>query len=128
LDSLALLFPDKKEVHRWFKKERKKIKIIDPFAETNRHLEGSARSLHHFKFWGQRISVLKQAFDNSEPQTFLQWWYDDRNIVQWSTFWTAVTVIMLTIIFGLAQTVATCIQAWASLHDLSRKTLDSCHT
>jgi hypothetical protein len=32
-----------------------------------------------------------------------QWWYDRRNGVQWWTFWIALLVLGLTILFGLSQ-------------------------
>jgi hypothetical protein len=62
--------------------------------------------------------ILKQAFDDSEPRTVSQWWYDDRKRVQWYTFWVAALVLILTIVFGVTQTVSGIIQAWASVQGM----------
>lgn len=67
---------------------------------------------------GDRVSILKQAFDDSEPKSISQWWYDDRKRVQWYTFWIAALVLLLTVIFGLVQSVASVVQAWASVKGL----------
>jgi ABC-type Fe3+ transport system permease subunit len=62
--------------------------------------------------------ILKQAFDDSEPRTVSQWWYDDRKRVQWYTFWVAALVLILTIVFGVTQTASGIIQAWASVRGM----------
>ena len=59
---------------------------------------------------------MKQVFDESEPKTLRQWWNDRRKGVQWSTFWVAFVVVLLTILFGLAQTIEGAIQAYNSYH------------
>ena len=64
--------------------------------------------------------VLKQTFDDSEPHKLSHWWYDDRKKVQWYTFWIAALVLVLTIVFGLIQSIAGVVQAWASVKALNR--------
>ena len=62
--------------------------------------------------------MLKQTFDESEPQTIRSWWYDDRKKVQWYTFWVAVLVLVLTIVFGFIQSISGIIQAWAAVKSI----------
>lgn len=64
--------------------------------------------------------MLKQIFDDSEPHTLTHWWYDDRKRVQWYTFWIAALVLVLTIVFGLIQSTAAIVQAWASVKALGK--------
>ena len=64
--------------------------------------------------------VLKQAFDDSEPDTIASWWYDDRKKVQWYTFWVAALVLLLTVVFGLIQSVSGVVQAWAAVKALHK--------
>ena len=47
--------------------------------------------------------MLKQAFDEAQPKTIRQWWYDSRNGVQWYTFWVAVLVLVLTVVLAGAE-------------------------
>ena len=118
LDTLALLLPQDNSIsNRWFQQIRKELGL-DPEAGTNGHLNASARRLDKFKYWGDKIVILKQVFDDSEPKSVLQWWHDDRKRVQWYTFWIAALVLLLTIIFGLVQSVASVVQAWASVKSL----------
>lgn len=63
--------------------------------------------------------MLKQVFDEAQPKTLTQWWYDRRNGVQWYTFWVAAFVLLLTIVFGLIQSIEGAIQVYASLKALS---------
>jgi hypothetical protein len=118
LDTITLLLPqDNTTSNRWFEERREELGL-DPAARTHGHLNASSRRLHKFKHWGERLFILKQAFDESEPKSVSQWWYDDRKRVQWYTFWIAVLVLLLTIIFGLVQSVASVVQAWASVKAL----------
>jgi hypothetical protein len=119
LDTIALLLPqDNATSNHWFEQRRKDLGL-DPAARTNGHLNASSRQIHKFKHWGDRLSILKKAFDDSEPKSVSQWWYDDRKRVQWYTFWIAVLVLLLTIVFGLIQSVSSVVQAWASVKALS---------
>jgi hypothetical protein len=44
--------------------------------------------------------------------------FRSRKRVQWYTFWVAVLVLLLTIVFGLIQSVSSVVQAWASVKAL----------
>ena len=65
------------------------------------------------------MTVLKQIFDDSEPHDISSWCYDDRKKVQRYRFWHAFIVLVLTVIFGLIESISGIVQAWAALKGLS---------
>ncbi|KAK0511994.1 hypothetical protein JMJ35_005122 [Cladonia borealis] len=117
--TMGLLIPSADKTSRnWFHKKQKELGL-DPKAGTYGPLNAAKRQIEHFKYWRDRLTVLKQTFDESEPKTISLWWYDDRKKVQWYTFWIAALVLLLTILFGLTQSVAGVVQAWAAVRSLS---------
>ncbi|KAL9629110.1 MAG: hypothetical protein Q9164_007017, partial [Protoblastenia rupestris] len=117
--TLALLIPSaNKKSQNWFRKKQKELRL-DPKAGTYGPLNAEARQIENFHFWRDRMVILKQAFDESEPQTISLWWYDDRKKVQWYTFWIAALVLILTIVFGLIASIAGIVQAWAAVRAIS---------
>ncbi|MCJ1230129.1 hypothetical protein MMC12_006800 [Toensbergia leucococca] len=115
LRTLALLLPSTDaNSKKWYKQKQRKLKL-DSAAAACGHLEASKRQIEHFKYWRDRLVILKQTFDESDPHTISQWWYDNRKRVQWWTFWVAALVLLLTIIFGLIQSATGIIQAWIAL-------------
>jgi hypothetical protein len=115
--TLALLIPsnDAKSV-KWFQKQRA-VKL-DPLAAACGQLNSADRHTGKFNYWRDRIVILKQAFDESEPSSVSHWWYDDRKKVQWWTFWIAALVLLLTVVFGLIQSITSIISAWAALQTI----------
>ncbi|KAH7179150.1 uncharacterized protein B0J16DRAFT_374231 [Fusarium flagelliforme] len=136
LQTLALLFPSSDEKTRhWF--------VNQPRAGVDRRviqcgqLKTDHRQTERFRFWNDRLVVLKQVFDEAEPKSLSQWWHDRRNGVQWYgpleastlssantglinryTFWVAVLVLVLTIFFGLVQSIEGALQVYASFKDM----------
>jgi hypothetical protein len=96
----------------WFKNQQRKHKNgLDPSVGSCGHFQARDRKIENFKVWKERLVVLKQAFDDSEPKTLPQRWYDDRKKGEWYTFWLAVLIAfltVLTVVFGI-------IQCWASI-------------
>ena len=74
------------------------------------------REVSKFKYWHDRLVILKDAFDDAEPVTVKQWWCDRRRRVQWYTFWIAALVLALTIIFGIIQCVEGGLQVYKAYH------------
>jgi hypothetical protein len=112
LRTLALLLPGTDEATRkWFKalatSQRLDIKAI----KCGR-LRVEDRYIENFQFWHDRLIVLKQLFDEAEPDTFSRWWYDRRKRVQWWTFWVAALVLVLTIFFGVVQSIEGALQVY----------------
>jgi hypothetical protein len=79
-------------------------------------LDAKSRQIEQFRFWRDRLVILKEAFDDATPRTLSQWWYDRRNGVQWYTFWVAVLVLVLTILFGLVQCIEGGLQVYKAYH------------
>ena len=85
---------------------------LDPIARECSQLKVKERQIENFKYWHDRLVILKKAFDEAEPSNIQQWWYDRRKKVQWYTFWVAALVLGLTIIFGLIQCVEGALQVY----------------
>lgn len=115
VQTIALLLPSV-DVHcdAWIRK-REKSSVLDPKI---RSLRIAPRNIETYKYWRDRLMILEEAFDTSEPANIAQWWYDRRKKVQWYTFWVAILVLILTVTFGLTQSITGIIQAWASVKGL----------
>src|SRR3954468_24793894 len=77
------------------------------------HLESpfdtpSPLSLADFDHWRDRIFELHQVFHS--PPTRL--WVDRRNPLQWNTFWLAVVILILTVLFGFISSVTSVMQTY----------------
>jgi hypothetical protein len=100
-NTLALLLPEyDQETASWFKKKQEELGLDEQAARCGQ-LKLEDRQIDHFKFWHDRLIVIKQFFDDSEPRTITQWWFDDRKRKQW--FWVAIVVVVTTILFGIIQ-------------------------
>ena len=113
LQTLALIIPRANpDCKAWFEK------VYTKHAENIDHDAGDvgllhwARSPEKYKFWGQRLITIKMAYDASEPKNLAQWWHDRRRRVEWYTFWVAVLVVFLTIVFGLIQSITGVMQVY----------------
>ena len=115
LDTLALLLPEyKKETRRWFRTQQTKWPILDADATKCGQLYTEKRQIENFTFWHDRLVILKQVFDEAEPNTIAQWWNDRRRKVQWYTFWVAVLLLALTVFFGLVQSIEGALQVYTA--------------
>ena len=115
LRTLALFLPEHdRGVEKWFAahQERRRNIPLDPIARECGQLKVKERQIENFKYWHDRLVILKKAFDEAEPSNIQQWWYDRRKKVQWYTFWVAALVLGLTIIFGLIQCVEGALQVY----------------
>ncbi len=112
LRTLALLFPQTdKHTKKWFRKNCA-TQNLDSKAMKCSRLRAEDRHIENFKFWHDWLIILKQVFDEAEPGTISQWWYDRRKRVQWYTFWVAAVVLALTIFFGLVQSIEGALQVY----------------
>ncbi|KAF4631367.1 hypothetical protein G7Y89_g6763 [Cudoniella acicularis] len=118
LKTLALLMPEHdKDTEKWFKKHQAKVQKqgklpLDPLVRECGQLKAEQRNIESFNYWQERLAILKQVFDEAEPKNIKQWWHDRRKLVQWSTFWVAALVLILTIVFGLIQCIEGGLQVW----------------
>lgn len=123
--SISLLVPPVLgEPNPWFQQQRKK-KSIDAQAGICDRLNSSERQIEKFLYWRDRLVLLKRTFDDAEPRNISQLWWDDRKKTQWFTFWVAVLVFIMTVFFGVVQSVAGIVQAWASVQSLKAQNAQS---
>ncbi|KAF2190101.1 hypothetical protein K469DRAFT_23454 [Zopfia rhizophila CBS 207.26] len=116
LRSLALLFPQSdKHTQKWFNKLPYSLHLDSKVIKCGQ-LRVDDRQIEKFKFWHDRLVILKQVFDQSRPATLSQWWYDRRNGVQWYTFWVAILVLFLTTFFGMVQSIEGALQVHKAYH------------
>ena len=115
LQTLALLLPRAKaNCKSWFEKmQRRYPNAIDPIA-ADIALGTRGRACANYPYWYDRLSVIQRAYNESEPSALPQWWFDRRKKVQWYTFWVAILVLILTIVFGLIQSVTGILQAYGA--------------
>lgn len=129
--TLALLFPQavfsptrrlaitRGSQRKWFQSllQRHKDIVIDSRLALCGNLNAEARQIDCFHFWRDRLVILKQAFDEAKPRTFYQWWHDGRDGVQWSTFWVAILVLVITTFLGIIQCVEGALRVYRSYVD-----------
>lgn len=109
--SLDLLFPfwDSRTV-AFLESEKQTFHEYGPFDVTK------TLTLMDFDHWRDRLLELHEEIFQSPPVSWAQLWRDRRNPQQFWTFWVAMMILFLTML----STVATCIQAWASVKALGR--------
>jgi hypothetical protein len=117
---VALLFPSSDtNIDAWYRKAAKSVPaplLLDSHLTKCGQIRPEKRRIEHFKFWRDRLVLLKEEFDRSRPATLSQFWLDRRNGVQWYTFWVAVLVIFLTILFGVLQSILGALQVYKAYH------------
>ncbi|KAI0555796.1 hypothetical protein F4679DRAFT_519891 [Xylaria curta] len=102
LHTLALLIPSSYcETRKW----NSRMPLVDSRVARCGYLKTDLRQIETFPIWRDRLVMLKQVYDDSQPKTLKQWWNDRRNGVWWYMFWFAVLVLILTVIFGLIQSI-----------------------
>jgi hypothetical protein len=116
LKTLALLFPKwDRPTRTWYTQEAA-VRGLDMEAVNIDHLDTDQRQIEKFSYWHDRLVILKQGFDEARPSTLSQWWSDRRNGVQWYTFWIAVLVLVLTVFFGVVQSIEGALQVYKAFH------------
>lgn len=119
MQTLAFLLPRAKgECKNWFHKvQRRYTDVLDSKVSDLALLPGG-RYQKSYPYWHDRLSVIKSAYDESEPKALAQWWNDRRKKVQWYTFWVAVLILVLTIVFGMIQSVTGIMQVYVAYHPI----------
>jgi hypothetical protein len=73
--------------------------------------------LNEFYHWRDRLIRIHQEFQSPGPG-WRQLWSDRRNPLQWYTFWFAVAILILTVIFGIITTILAFLQTWYTYQGL----------
>jgi len=120
LRTLDLLFPrGDTDTERWIvsqKSEHGDSLHPDLSMMTRDHAVSSDRRAANFHYWRDELISLKERFDQPKPTSISQFWYDRRNRPQWYTFWIAVMVLCLTVLFGLVQSIEGALQVYKAYH------------
>ncbi|KAK0736766.1 hypothetical protein B0T21DRAFT_384183 [Apiosordaria backusii] len=116
LRTIKLLFPaNDKPLQKWVRPLLSSTDQVDSRIATCGTLRSELRHIEKFSYWRDRLIILKEVFDEAEPSTLSQWWWDRRKRVQWYTFWIAVLVLTLGLIFGIIQSTFTILQTHVTL-------------
>jgi hypothetical protein len=118
--TLALLLPRANaKCRRWYSKVAEEMrqhnKELDA-AGTDQRLGQRGHEVIEYEYWNDRLAMIMDAFDKSEPKGISQLVVDRRKPLQWYTFWIAVIVLLLTIVFGLIQSITGILQVYAAYH------------
>ncbi|KAH7085946.1 hypothetical protein BKA63DRAFT_529471 [Paraphoma chrysanthemicola] len=116
LRTLSLLFTKHDKQSRKWLQTLATSPLIDGQIMHCEKLRLDDRQIEAFKFWHDRLIILKQAFDESRPAKLSQWWYDRRDGYLWYTFWVAVFVLFLTVFFGMVQSIEGALQVYKAYH------------
>lgn len=116
--TLGLLIPSTDPRSReWFNRKQKEL-CLDSLAGSYGPLKASERQIDNFHYWKDRLIMLKQTFDDTEPESLSLFWYDDRKKVQWYNFWGTALILFLTLTFGSIQIIEGGVQAWAAVQSM----------
>ena len=120
LRTLDLLFPRQDaESRRWLKSQQSQgedVIHLDLSLLDRNNMIWSDRRAAKFSYWRDQLMSLKEKFDQPKPTSISQHWYDRRNRIQWYTLWIAVTVLCLTVFFGLVQSIEGALQVYKAFH------------
>src|SRR6185437_16328626 len=103
--------PSTDETRKWFKKLAPS-EAVDIGVIQCGQLRTEDRHIDAFKFWRDRLVVLKMMFDEKEPTSWFQWWHDKRRGLQRYPFLLAVIALTLSLFIGLLQCVVRGIQVY----------------
>ncbi|KAF4964631.1 hypothetical protein FSARC_7473 [Fusarium sarcochroum] len=116
LNTIALLFPRwDRDTRAWYQTQAS-LRGLDTQLIEIGQLDADKRQIEKFNFWHDRLVILKQVFDETRPNTLRHWWRDRRNGVQWYTFWAAILVFLLTVFFGLVQSIEGALQVYKAFN------------
>jgi hypothetical protein len=131
LRTLAIFFPQSDYCGSLRSKRKKRVWLERLRAHSSRSIDRhltwcgtpsmGSRELSNFRYWKDRLIIIKEEFDHSTPDSFSQWWHVRRNGVQWHNFWVAMLVLGLTALFGLIQCILAAIQVYKAYHASWRK-------
>lgn len=85
---------------------------LDPGTLLCECLRAEDRHIGRFRFWRDRIIILKQVFDESKPTSWAQWWYDRRNGYERYPILLAAAALAFTAFFGLIQCIEGALQVY----------------
>ncbi|KUJ15717.1 uncharacterized protein LY89DRAFT_564138, partial [Mollisia scopiformis] len=113
LRTLALLFAQgDRDTQKWYYKQDDPEEL-DPGVLRCGHLRDDYRQIEKYMFWHDRLVILKEAFDGSQPKNVSQLWNDRREGNQWYALWVAIGI---TLFFGLVQSIEGLLQVYKAYY------------
>ena len=116
---MHLLFP------RWDRHTTKYLKKIGRCSFPDVYVKVPQQwYMTDFYYWQDRLAILYSesqappAALRSTLPTLRLLWNDRRNPHQWWTFWFAASILLLTVVFGLITSIATCLQTMYTYQSL----------
>ncbi|RDW58355.1 hypothetical protein BP5796_12285 [Coleophoma crateriformis] len=110
LNTLALLFPvGDSGTKKWYHKQNEPEELDPGVLNCGRHRGDDYRQIGKYRFWHDRLVILKEAFDESQPNNVSQLWNDRREGSQWYGLWVAIGI---TLFFGLVQSIEGAMQVY----------------
>lgn len=106
--TLSLLFPVLKNV-----KTQKRVRRIQVEEEVDiEALIGDFELMDtkSYPYYASRLIEIQRRYDASRPKKAKQWWFDRRHRLEWTTLGVAVVVFVLTVVFGVIQSVTSILQ------------------
>ncbi|KAJ5918620.1 hypothetical protein N7466_010612 [Penicillium verhagenii] len=94
-----------KETEKWYRKHNGPEELDPNIVRCGK----ISKQIEDYKYWHDRLIVLKREFDHSRPSNMTQWWNDRRDASQWYPLWVAIS---LTVLFGLVQSVEGALQVY----------------
>lgn len=104
--SLCLLFPpENDEVCEWYRRKASKLDIDTGILKYG-SLTPQERTLDTFYHFRDRLIILKQHYDRSQPGSMTQLLHDRRDFIEFLTVANALIMAfftLVTVVFGLVQ-------------------------
>ena len=108
---MRLLFPpnDSESSKRIRRLAKRQLVDLEAYAAKPAPLH-----LDSYPVWRHRLGEVQRRYDMAKPGILKQWYHDRRNKPERVTFWTAIVVIILTLIFGLISSITGILQVVAA--------------
>ncbi|ERF72891.1 hypothetical protein EPUS_08699 [Endocarpon pusillum Z07020] len=90
------------------KKARRNIRYMEKHLDADLELamgEYPNVDLQQYPYWHEQLAEIQRMYDHKTPSGLVQWWFDRRDRVQWTTFWVAFLVLVLTVCFGIISSI-----------------------
>lgn len=116
--TLILLFPNwEKDTQKLLARYNQEFPDLAPLFEEVFSLQYPHRpSLRDFVFWRERLLELHETVYMAPPDSWRQLLLDNRNPLQYYTFWIAAVVF----VFSLGSFILSIVQTWAALQALEK--------
>ena len=104
------MFPQgDRDSRKWYCKQGN-LEDLDLGVLDRGQLHDDYLQIEKYSFWHDRLVMLKEAFDESQPRTVSQLWNDRREGKQWYALWTASGLLFSLVLFKVLRGHGRCIK------------------